>query len=225
MAVICPTVTAYDTHEYREQMERVEPFAKRVHIDLMDGHFAPTKSPDLKHVWWPDGVTADVHLMYQRPLPHLPALIRLRPHLVIIHAEADVDHAQFAKSLRKVGIRAGLALLHDTPAERVKSIVKTFDHLLVFSGHLGYHGGQADLKLLHKVAELSGLNPEAEIGWDGGITDQNAKQLADAGVDVLNTGGFIQRAPEPKDAYAKLKTVLRGEKSAKITIRTAGKDS
>ncbi len=54
MAVICPTVTAYDPHEYREQMERVEPFAKRIHIDLMDGHFAPTKSPGLKHVWWPD---------------------------------------------------------------------------------------------------------------------------------------------------------------------------
>ncbi len=210
MAVICPTVTAYDPHEYREQMERVEPFAKRIHIDLMDGHFAPTKSPDLKHIWWPDDALADIHLMFKRPIEQLSKLIKLRPHLVIIHAEADVNHAEFAKSLRRVGIRTGLALLHDTPSERVKGIVKSFDHLLVFSGHLGYHGGEADLKLLDKVAELRALNPQAEIGWDGGITDKNAKRLATAGVNVLNVGGFVQKASEPADAYAKLETVLQG---------------
>ncbi len=210
MAVVCPTVTAYDSHEYREQMERVEPFAKRVHIDLMDGHFAPTKSPDLRNTWWPDGVTADIHLMYQRPLPHLPELIKLRPSLVIIHAEAEVDHRAFAAGLHRVGIRAGLALLRDTPADSVKSIVKSFDHLLIFSGHLGYHGGAADLKLLDKVKELRELNPHAEIGWDGGITDHNAKQLAGAGVDVLNVGGFVQQAEDSSGAYAKLKTVLQG---------------
>lgn len=209
MPVVCPTVTAYDTHEYREQMERIGPFAKRVHIDLMDGHFAPTKSPDLRHVWWPEGVTADIHLMYQRPLAQLPLLIKLRPHLVVIHAEADVDHEGLAKNLRRVGIRAGLALLADTPPERVKSIVKTFDHLLVFSGHLGYHGGQADLKLLDKVKELHGLNPHAEIGWDGGVTDNNAKRLVDAGVDVLNVGGFIQAAQEPRSRYDSLSDRLK----------------
>lgn len=209
MAVVCPTITAYDPHEYREQMERVAPFATRVHIDLMDGHFAPTKSPDLKHVWWPEGVKADIHLMFERPLAQLPIIIKLRPHLVVIHAEADVDHIEFAKNLRRVGIRSGLALLHDTPAENVKSIVRTFDHLLVFSGHLGYHGGQADLKLLRKVKELKELNPHAEIGWDGGINDQNSKQLVEGGVDVLNVGGFIQDATDPSSRYKELQKVLK----------------
>jgi ribulose-phosphate 3-epimerase len=209
MAVICPTVTAYDPHEYREQMERVQPFARRVHIDLMDGHFAPTKSPNLKHIWWPEGVMADLHLMYQRPLPQLSALVKLRPHLVIIHAEADVDHLHFADSLHKVGIRAGLALLQDTPAEDVKHLIKSFSHLLIFSGHLGYHGGQADLNLAHKIHELRALSPNAEIGWDGGITDHNAKQLVNAGVDVLNVGGFIQKAEEPQTSYERLAGLLK----------------
>ncbi|HVI60711.1 MAG TPA: hypothetical protein VM535_01000 [Candidatus Saccharimonadales bacterium] len=210
MAVICPTVTAYNPHEYREQMERVQPFARRIHIDLMDGHFAPTHSPGLDHVWWPAEVKADIHLMYQRPMPQLPLLIKLRPNLVIIHAEADVNHAEFADGLHKVGIRTGLALLHDTPADDVKSLVKSFDHLLVFSGKLGYHGGQADLQLIDKVKSLRALNPQAEIGWDGGITADNAKQLADAGVDVLNVGGFVQQADDPQVAYAKLEAVLQG---------------
>jgi ribulose-phosphate 3-epimerase len=209
MAVICPTVTATGPHEFREQMERIEPFAKRVHIDLMDGQFAPTKSPALDQIWWSPELTADIHLMYRRPIEQLSTLIKLRPHLVIIHAEAEGDHTHFAESLHKVGIRAGLALLHDTPAESVKNIVKHFDHLLVFSGHLGYHGGEADLKLFDKTRELRRFNPEAEIGWDGGINDKNAEQLVKAGVDVLNVGGFVQKAAEPKAAYAKLREVIQ----------------
>jgi ribulose-phosphate 3-epimerase len=204
MAIICPTVTATEPHQYREQMERIEPFARRVHIDLMDGRFAPTRSPGLDQVWWPRGLQADIHLMYRRPIEQLTALIKLRPHLVVIHAEAEGDHAHLAASLQRVGIRAGLALLQNTPVESVKSSVKSFDHVLIFSGHLGYHGGRADLKLLEKVEQVRALHPHAEIGWDGGINDQNATELVKAGVDVLNVGGFIQQAAEPHAAYGKL---------------------
>lgn len=208
MAIICPTVTATGPHQYREQMERIEPFAKRVHIDLMDGRFAPTTSPGLDEVWWSPRAKADIHLMYQRPIEQLSTLIKLRPHLVIIHAEAEGDHTHFAEALHKVGIRAGLALLQDTSVESVSRTIKKFNHVLIFSGHLGYHGGEADLSLLGKVTQVQELHPEAEIGWDGGINDQNAKQLVDAGIGVLNVGGFIQQANQPEDAYATLRRVI-----------------
>lgn len=208
MTVICPTVTAYDPHEYRDQMERIQPFARRVHIDLMDGRFAPTKSPGLNHVWWPDNVSADIHLMYARPLPQLPMLVRLRPNMVIIHAEAEVDHANFAAGLHKVGIRAGLALLQDTSVESVKGIVKSFDHVLIFSGHLGYHGGQANLSLTRKIPEIRALRSDVEIGWDGGVNDQNAGRLAGADVDVLDVGGYISDAKDPALAYRDLQSAL-----------------
>ena len=210
MAIICPTITATDPHQYREQMERVEPFAKRVHIDLMDGQFAPTRSSGLDQIWWSPDIKADIHLMYQRPIEQLSALIKLRPHLVIIHAEAEDDQVHFANSLHKVGIRAGLALLQGTSVDSIKRIIKNFNHVLIFSGHLGYHGGEADLSLLTKVHEIQKLHPDIEIGWDGGINDKNAKQLAEAVVEVLNVGGFIQKAPDPKAAYAKLEAVLQG---------------
>src|SRR6185437_8303047 len=83
MAVVCPTVTAFDAHEYRAQVELLEPFAKRLHIDLMDGRFAPTKSPELETIWWPENVTADIHIMYVQPEAHLEQLVKLKPHLVI----------------------------------------------------------------------------------------------------------------------------------------------
>lgn len=201
MAVICPTVTAYDPHEYREQMERIEPFAERVHIDLMDGEFAPTKSPDLEHVWWPDKLVADIHLMYKRPMDELAMLIKLKPNLVVIHYEAGADCGHLAVHLHENGIKTGLALLAETPVETVFELLPCFDHVLVFSGKLGHHGGQADLKLLAKVKALRAQKPQLEIGWDGGVNDQNAKQLIDAGVDVLNVGGFIAKAEDPAAAF------------------------
>jgi ribulose-phosphate 3-epimerase len=208
MVTICPTITAYDTQEYRKQIEQVASFAKRIHIDLMDGEFAPTKSPSLDTIWWPHELEADIHLMYQNPEPQLEQLIKLKPRMVVIHNEAHVHHMDFAAKLHHAGIEVGLALLQDTPVEYAEQIMHSFDHVLVFSGNLGHHGGEADLNLLEKVGQIKAHHPEVEIGWDGGINEQNARQLVEAGVDVLNVGGFIQKAPDPQAAYATLKSVI-----------------
>jgi ribulose-phosphate 3-epimerase len=203
-AIICPTITAFEPHGYRSQMESIEPFAKRVHIDLMDGLFAPHVSPGLDQVWWPEAIAADIHLMYEHPMEQLEQLIELKPSLVVIHYEADVDHAEFAKRLKDHGVKAGLALLQDTSVDDTASVMQSFDHVLVFSGNLGEHGGTADLQLLTKVQQIKEHYPDMEISWDGGINEQNAKELVAAGVNVLNVGGFIQGAADPATAYKKL---------------------
>lgn len=204
MAVICPTVTAYDHNAYREQMERVSGFAKRIHIDLMDGDFAPKVSPGLDEIWWSHDVVPDIHLMYRKPMDVLDKLIKLRPRMVIIHNEADVHHMHFVAELHKENILVGLAVLQDTAIENAYQIMHSFDQVLVFSGNLGYHGGTADLGLLDKVKKIKTHHSDAEIAWDGGINDQNAKQLIEAGVDVLNVGAYIQKAADPETAYARL---------------------
>lgn len=209
MAAVCPTVTAFDTHQYREQMEMLEKFAKRIHIDLMDGVFAPTISPPLETVWWPEGIIADLHVMYQEPGEHLDQLIRLKPSLVVIQYEADVHHAGFAAKLQAAGIKAGLGILQDTLVEDILPVLAKFDHAMVFSGNLGHHGSTADLKLLGKVHMIRERFPDMEIAWDGGISADNARALAEGGVDVLNTGGFIHKAEDPQKAYAKLETIVK----------------
>lgn len=191
-------------------MERLQPFAKRIHIDLMDGEFTPNKSPSLEHVWWPHELKADLHLMYRQPMEHIDWLIRLKPHLVVIHNEAHVHHMDFAARLHEHDIKVGLAVLQDTPIEYAYQIMHSFDHVLIFSGNLGEHGGVADLSLLDKARKVRDHHPEVEISWDGGINDQNAPQLVEAGVTVLNTGGFIQKADDPEAAYAKLRAVIEG---------------
>jgi len=208
-AVICPTVTAYSVGEFREQMERLEGFVQRVHLDFMDGVLAPTKSPPIEQAWWPLGVVADLHIMFQKPLEELETVISLNPDMVIIHAEAD-DAAKFFEELEGLGIKRGLALLQQTQPQDCAELIKMADHVLIFSGNLGHFGGTVDLGLLDKVKELKQLNPDVEIGWDGGINAENVRALADGGVNALNVGGFIQRAENPEEAYDTLVAALEG---------------
>lgn len=204
MSPICPTVTAFSIPEYAEQLHRASAMADRVHIDLMDGEFAPSVSPSLDDIWLPHNAIADIHLMYQNPMDVLDTLIKLKPHMVVIHNEAHVHHMHFVAELHKHDIKAGLALLQETPVHFAHQIMHSFDHVLVFSGNLGYHGGRADLNILSKVREIREHHPDVEIGWDGGIDETNVTQLIDAGVEVLNVGGFIQKADDPQAAYATL---------------------
>lgn len=207
MPIICPTITAFGTQSYREQIERIKPFSERIHIDLMDGEFAPTISPGLSEVWWPPLLIADIHLMYERPMEQIDELVRLRPNLVVIHQETVGNHVEFADQLRQAGIKAGLAVLHDTPIEQIFETMQSFDHILIFSGDLGHHGGTSDTRLLDKVRAVRERQPTVEIGWDGGVNDLVAPILLEGGVDVLNVGGYIQRADNPENAYAKLKEI------------------
>ena len=57
---------------------------------------------------------------------------------------------------------------------------------------------------LEKVRLIKAINPTVEIGWDGGVSVDNAFTLAQGGVNVLNTGGAVNKADNPDEVYAAL---------------------
>lgn len=207
-AEICPTVTARSPQEYREQMERVAGFARRVHIDVADGIFTPVKLTPLDQVWWPANVRADIHVMYKEPFTHARLLLKLQPQLIVVHAEADGNFVDFAEAAHRQGVEVGVALKPETMPQMIEPALPWIDHVLIFSGHLGHFGGQANTHLLTKVLYLHHQKPQLEIGWDGGINNQNAHVLAAGGVEVLNVGGFIQHAADPQAAYEQLAALV-----------------
>ncbi|MCA9324308.1 hypothetical protein KC992_04385, partial [Candidatus Saccharibacteria bacterium] len=109
------------------------------------------------------------------------------------------------------GTRTGVALLHETSVAELQEleIDDLFDHILVFGGKLGFQGGEADLSILKKVKKLREVYPDVEIGWDGGVNEDNASEIVSAGVDVLNVGGYLHKAEDPKKAYDSLVTLLQ----------------
>jgi ribulose-phosphate 3-epimerase len=203
-ATITPSVTARDVNEYKNQMDRISRFATRVHIDVADGIFTPVKLLALQDVWWPGGVRADLHVMYQKPFVHYKTYLSLAPQMVIVHAEAEGQFVPFAELMHQHGIEVGVALKPETPVALIRPALNWIDHILIFSGNLGHFGGEADLKLIDKVSLVRRLKPQLEIGWDGGINNGNARSLVMGGVDVLNVGGYIQHATEPRLAYGTL---------------------
>jgi ribulose-phosphate 3-epimerase len=209
MSIICPTVTAFDLHEYRNQLERVSSFAPRIHVDLMDGEFAPTKSPELSQVWLPEKVKCDIHIMYKRPQDHLEQLIALQPHMVVVQTESECDIPKFASDLRAAGIKTGISVLQNTKIADIAYLFPHVQHLLIFSGDLGHFGGHADLSLTSKILEAKATDHTLEIGWDGGINSDNCQELAKAGVDVLNVGGAIQKSENPEEAYRQLASLIQ----------------
>lgn len=204
MVSICPTVTTDDPAVYKLQVEQTLAYAHRLHIDLSDGIFTNNKLMDIEDVWWPGGVRADLHVMYQKPFDHAAALVALAPQLIIVHAEAEGDFVAFAELVRHHGIEVGVALLPETSVDMIAPALPLIDHVLIFSGHLGHFGGHADLSLLEKAKQLKQLKPQLELGWDGGVNDQNARALAEGGIDVLNAGGYLHGSQDAQSAYATL---------------------
>lgn len=201
---IVPAILSDNKQEYREQIERTNTFTRRVQIDVTDGTFAPTETLDITNIWWPKNWEADLHLMTARPSESLDTILKLSPSLCILHAEANEDLLPIFAALKEAGIKTGVALLSSTFPGNAKQYIEAVDHVLIFAGHLGVQGGQADMMQMEKIALVRNMKPELEIGWDGGANISNIRALAHADLDVINVGAALALAPNPAEVFQEL---------------------
>lgn len=206
MSVVTPTITTDDPHEYRDQLELISTYALGVHLDFSDGVFAPSRLLPISKAWRRDDLITHAHIMYKNPLAQLKHILKLDADLVILHAESE-NVKRCLEELSINGVRTGIALLPETKVEALDDLRDLFDHVLVFGGHLGFQGGEADLELLEKVKEISHKYPDAEVSWDGGINDENIKMIAKSGVNVLNVGGFLHKSEDPRETFTILQEI------------------
>lgn len=206
MSVVVPAITCYSKEEFDAELVRMSAISKRVHIDLMDGQFAPHGDLLLQDVSWPQDadLQVDVHLMYQDPVSQFNSLVAMKPSLAVFHAEAQGELLQLMQALQKSGIKAGVSLMRSTVPADVAGLIGVADHVLIFSGNLGEHGGTANMLQIEKVRLIRAINPTVEIGWDGGANVSNAYTLALGGVDVVNVGGALAQAADPVEVYRRL---------------------
>lgn len=204
MSVIAPAITVETPEAYKATVERLQGFATRVHVDISDGEFAPSFLLGENNLYWPESWQVDVHAMVARPSEHLDRLIALKPSLIIFHAEITEDRAALVAKIKQAGIRAGVALLRTTVPSNIADVLKMVDHVMIFSGELGQYGGKASLMQIEKIRLVKAINPNVEIGWDGGVNLENAYTLTQGGVDVLNAGGAIANSDNPAGMYEAL---------------------
>ena len=201
MPTIVPTVLAETPEDYKASLEKVHTFATRIHVDITDGNFAPSKTVAVNQIWWPQEWQTDIHAMVNDPTQYVDQLLALKPHLIIFHAEVKIDLLPVLQKIKAAGVKAGISLLRRTVPADVAPLIEAADHVMVFSGELGKYGGTASLMQLEKVRLIKNINAGVEIGWDGGVAVENAFSLAQGGVDVMYVGSAIQKADDPHTAY------------------------
>lgn len=201
MTDIAPCLTVENEDQYKQAIQNIQPFAKRVHIDTSDGEFAPSFLLGADKLWWPQEWIVDIHAMVARPSEHAQALVGLKPSLLIFHAEVQEDLLPVMQYVKQNGVKAGVALKRSTVPRDVAPLIEAADHVMIFSGDLGYYGGVASMMQLEKIRLIKAINQSVEIGWDGGASIENAFSMAQGGVDVINVGSAIAEATEPQAAY------------------------
>lgn len=204
MPVIVPTITTADQNEFDTNLQSFQTFAKRIQIDTSDGTFASTMMVPLANMQLPEGVNIDLHLMTAKPSQYLTDVLRLKPHLCILHAEVNDDILAMAQQLHAANIKVGIALLKGTHPAKARDLIAAADHVMIFAGTLGEQGGTLDFLQIEKVPLIKAIKPDCEIGWDGGANLSNIRALAHASIDVINVGSAITRATDRAVMYQSL---------------------
>ncbi|MDI3526489.1 MAG: ribulose-phosphate 3-epimerase [Tenuifilum sp.] len=183
------------------------------HLDIMDGVFVPNISfgfPVVERIKSLATKPLDVHLMIVDPDRYLERFREAGADWLTVHYEACTHLNRTLSQIKKLGMKAGVSVNPHTPVENLVDILEYADMVLVMSVNPGF-GGQSfipnsisRIKRLKKMIDSNGLSTLIEV--DGGVGPNNAKQLYDAGANVLVAGSAVFKADNPLSAIEQIKS-------------------
>jgi ribulose-phosphate 3-epimerase len=200
--ILAPSILSADFAQLGQQVEEAaNAGAKYIHIDVMDGHFVPniTIGPLLVKALRPitdkTSVVLDVHLMIENPAQYVEAFATAGADIITIHVEADNHLHRTVQMIHELGVKAGVTLNPATPVSSLEEILPLVELVLIMSVNPGFAGqsyiesSTAKIRRVREMLDVIGSSADLEV--DGGVKLHNAKEIVDAGVNVLVAGSAV----------------------------------
>jgi ribulose-phosphate 3-epimerase len=211
--LVSPSLLAADFLNLEREISMVnKSLADWIHCDIMDGVFVPNISfglPVVEHIKKTAEKPLDVHLMIIDPDRYLSRFHDAGANILTVQYEACTHLQRTVTEIRRLGMKAGVAINPHTPVSLLVNTLPFVDMVLIMTVNPGF-GGQSfidesynKITGLRRMIDDGGYNVLIEV--DGGIDTRNASKLIESGVNVLVAGNEIFSSPDPTETIRKLK--------------------
>lgn len=199
MFKLAPSILSADFSRLGEHVALIEKGgADIIHVDVMDGHFVPNISfgaSVMKSLNNRTGLNYDVHLMIENPDKYIQEFVTDKTEYITVHQEACVHLHRTIQLIKSLGVKAGVSINPATPIGVLEDILDDVDLVLVMSVNPGFGGQKFIPRALDKIKALDQWRKERGLDFlievDGGVTLDNAVEIAEAGADMLVAGSAV----------------------------------
>lgn len=208
MRIVAPSILSADFGNLERDIKMLNRSeAEWIHVDVMDGVFVPNISfgfPVMKPVRKLTDKVLDVHLMIVQPERYVKRFVEAGADYVTFHHEACDNPRAIIAEIKAAGAKAGVSVKPATPVEEIFPYLEELDLVLIMSVEPGFGGQSFMPHSLDKVRalrrEISQRGLDCIIEIDGGISEKNAREVFEAGVDAVVAGSAVFSAPNPEEA-------------------------